>query len=170
MKKGQVQMTFNIGAMIPRMIFIIGAVLATVMLIKHFLLVNIDVAEAEGQILINRFIYSPDCVSFRDKDLGSTHAGIIDLERFNSEVLDECIFYGDENNYASAKLTLYLLDTGEDITAYYNQKGYEIWVPLLDMEGSGGSKSFQDFKYVFVRTNDELRRAILGIEVVTPNY
>ena len=169
-KKAQLGLTVNIGALIWRLIYILIIVVTIRVVVMHFIAVNIDVREAEGKILINRFIYSPDCISYANNEIGMVYPGIIDLQKFSQKTLENCVYYGERNDYAAANLTLHFLDTSGDMSVIYNQLGYDVWLPRVNMAGPGGAKAFYDSRYVLVRDNNNLRRAVLDIEVITPNY
>ena len=59
----------------------------------------------EITILVNRFLNSPDCLAYQDKETGRTYLGIIDLEKFSDKTLKKC--YSTEDNKLKAfRLTL----------------------------------------------------------------
>ncbi len=59
----------------------------------------------EMTILTNRFLNSPDCLAYQDKETGRAYPGIIDLEKFNDEALEKC--YSTEDSTLKAfKLSL----------------------------------------------------------------
>ena len=163
-------LTFNIGMLIPRLVLMVFATLSFVMLIRYFLILNIDVSEAQSQILINRFVYSPNCFSYTNPEFNRAYPGVVDLQRFDQKVLAECVYYGERNDYAAAKLVLRFFDTDEEVTLFYNQEGYDVWLPRVNMKGPGGAELFGDEKYVLVKDGENFRRAILDVEVLIPNY
>ncbi len=166
-KKASFQMVLTAGAYIRRLVYLIFIVLTIAWLAKYFIFVNIDVSEAEAKILINRFVYSPQCIAYTDNDIFRPYPGVVDLQRFNQEVLGSCVYYGEQNDYAAAKLVLHLLDTGEDIQVMYNKGGYDVWLPLVGI--SRGPELFQDSKYVLVMDEGNLRRAVLDTDVIIPS-
>lgn len=161
------QTTFNIGNLIPRLLFLVFITISIMMVIRFFIVLNVDIGETEARILMNRFVFSSGCLAYR----GSTRSypGIVDLSKFNPSTLNGCASYGDENNFAAAKLYLNIIDDGRTFTATYNKDGYEIWMPRVDIPGSGGSRAFYDTKYVHVMDGEEVLRAALVFEVVIPN-
>lgn len=162
-------LAFNVGNLIPRLLFLIFVTMSIVMMIRHFVILNIDVSETEAMVLMNRIMYSP-CITYYDSGIGRGFPGIIDLGKFNSNTLDNCISYGDDNDYASANITLIDLDGRNLGTRYYNKFGYEVWKPRADMVGPGGAKSYFDTRYVLVDTGGDRVAAVLFMEVIIPNY
>ena len=59
----------------------------------------------ETTILINRFLNSPECFAYQDKEIDRTYLGVIDLEKFNKKNLEKC-YFTDDNNLKAFKLTL----------------------------------------------------------------
>jgi len=44
----------------------------------------------ETTVLINRFLNSPECFAYQDEETGRIYTGIIDLDKFSNENLNEC--------------------------------------------------------------------------------
>jgi hypothetical protein len=65
-----------------------------------YILENLEVT-----ILINRFLNSPDCLAYQDKETGRTYSGVIDLEKFNDKTLEKC-YSTEDNDLKAFKLTL----------------------------------------------------------------
>jgi len=59
----------------------------------------------EMTILVNRFLNSPDCLAYQDKETGRTYSGVIDLEKFNNKTLKKC-YSTKDGNLKAFKLTL----------------------------------------------------------------
>ncbi|MFH1399600.1 MAG: hypothetical protein ABIG95_05820 [Candidatus Woesearchaeota archaeon] len=169
-KKAQLSMTFNVGLLIPRLIFMIIATLTVVMIVKTFLIVNINVSEAEAKVMMGRLIYSPYCISYVHPETGRSYPGMIDLTKFSTDRIENCIHYGESNDYLAAKLTLYFKDNGETESRFLNERGYAVWKPLADMNGPGSSNYYSDIFYVLVDDKGKIRRAVLSIEVLSPQY
>ena len=168
-KKGGLQSTYNTVMLVTRLLFIIMVTLSVVMVIRSFLIVNIDTSAVEARVLTNRFLYSPTCLQYFNSNIYRGYGGTIDMGRFSSFTLDSCASY-TENNFASAKLTLKFLDDGSTSEATYNLVGYEAWLPRVDIDGPGGSKYYVDKRLVLVKDIGGTRAAILHTEVVIPNY
>jgi len=59
----------------------------------------------EATIFINRFLNSPECLAYQDKETGRTYPGVIDLEKFNDQTLEKC-YFTEDNTLKAFKLTL----------------------------------------------------------------
>ncbi|MBW2970899.1 hypothetical protein KY320_01930 [Candidatus Woesearchaeota archaeon] len=168
-KKGGVEASMDIGQMIVRLLSLTFITLAITMFIRHFMIVNFDIQGVEASVLANRFVFSPDCISYRDDSTDRSYSGIIDLHNFNSKVLDECIYFGEKNKFAAANLTLRFLDTGKNESILYNPDGYILLLPRAGFEGAGGTYYHKESRYVLVQDSQKLRNAVLDIEVLIPN-
>jgi hypothetical protein len=171
-RQGQFEMTFDLAWAIPRMMLIVYVTVCIVMLARHFLVQNVDVAEAESKILANRFLFSPQCLAYRDPRQSRVEVGMIDASAFTSYNLNRCANFSVSNDFAAAKLTLTLLYTDEVREVYFNQDGYDAWLPRVGFLGPGGARLHTEWRYVLVRDSatDAARKALLTIEVLTPNY
>jgi hypothetical protein len=168
-RKSQTAMAVNEGMLILRLLFMVFVAMSIVVLVNKFVALNADVGPAERNILANRFLISPSCLAYTDKIIDRPYPGIIDLSRFNSTVLDSCIYFGKINNYAAANLTLQFIGPGTKMSAVYNELGYAVFRPKAGIEGAGGSTLFTDTRYVLVMDKGELKKALITIELLTPN-
>jgi len=167
-KRAQYHSTINQLHFVMRMLMLIFVALSVVIIVRKFMILSIDTGPLESNILINRLIYSPDCLADRDSLL-RLRPGIIDLERFTEGTLNKCLFYGDQNDFAAGNLTLLFLETDQRHELLYNRQGYLLLKPRAGAEGPGGARSFSDWKYVLANDKGTLRKAILFIEVILPN-
>jgi hypothetical protein len=177
-KKAETSMTVNYGLTLIRVLFMVFVSLSVVILITKFVGLNANIRDTEGNILLNRLYLSPSCLSYTDPATGRQYPGIIDASRFQSAVLVSCMYFGQENNHAAANLTLLYLGTGKINQTYYNEVGYILLYPRADQTGIGGRAGyrgpgsamlFSDRRYVLVMDDNTLRRAVLTIELITPN-
>jgi hypothetical protein len=168
-KKAQTSMTVNEGLMIVRLLFIVFVSVSVVFLVFKFVALSVDIKNSEGNILINRLISSPGCLAYTDKTLGRSYPGIIDLSRFNPETLNNCIYFGESNDFAAASLNLTTIGTGAVYSAYYNEQGYKILYPKAGAQGSGGSMLFVEKRYVQIMDESGLKGGLLIVQLVLPN-
>ncbi len=159
---------------IPKIIAIGIIFIVTVMLVNRYILTKVDVQDLEASLLIDRMIYSKNCFSYYYDDLKRPYPGVIDLEKFTSENLDSCIFYGsteeeNKNRYTSAKLVLKNLETDEKHPIYHNQDKYSDWYPLRGISGPGGTKLYEESNYVLIKTDDGFEKGRLNFYVILPN-
>lgn len=168
-KKASLDMAFNVGQMIIRIIALTFITLVVVMFIRHFILVDLEVKDVEANVLVNRLIFSPNCIAYENLDFGRVYPGIVDITRFNSAVLEECVYYGERNDFIAANLTLSYLDAAETQYTYLNKEGYILLQPRTNFKGEGGANYYAFERYVLVQDEENQRGAILTIEVVLPN-
>ena len=165
-KKGGYTLAFNIVYWIPRMILIIIIATTVVSMIRSFLFFTIDVSETEGYVLTNRIVFSPDCLAYIDLT-GRVHLGYVDINKFNKDSIEACLYFGEQNDYAAARLTLNYMD-GSSVEVMYNPIGFDILAPRAGVDGPGSADYFASTYYVHV-IGDEKQPAVLSIELVTPN-
>ncbi len=162
---------------IPKIIAIAIIFLAVVLYVNRFIYTKLDIQDIEASLLVDRMIYSKNCFSYYDRELGRPYPGIVDYTRFSSDILDSCMYYGvDEegnsmNRYTSAKLILTYYENGkeESATIFHNKDWYENWLPLEGIRGPGGTYSHKESNYVLIKKNDELLRGKLEFDVILPN-
>lgn len=169
---------------IPRIIFLIAVLFAVVILVKIFIITNVDVRQVESNILINRLLYSKDGLSYYDESLKRVYPGVVDLNKFrqlsinNPNWLDNtAINYGSDNPIIAAKITLKNIgsivkekQSANDITIFYNKDRFDKWEPrtLVTVRGGAGSvKSFQEQRYVLAKDNELLHPAVLEFYVIS---
>jgi hypothetical protein len=169
-KRAEYDTTLDQGMLIFRMILMIIIALSIVILVNKFLVLSVDVKGLETNLLLNRLIYSPDCLSYQDDTL--THKpGIIDLQKFNEANLNRCLYFGERNDFAAANLSLVFFDLAPRNSTYYNSVGYQLLNPRQGLTGEGGSTKLSDWRYVLVqaKAGQEPKKAMLFIDVVVPN-
>jgi hypothetical protein len=167
-KKADYDVTLDQGWLVFRMILMIIIALSIVILVNRFLVLTVDVRELEANLLLNRLIYSPDCLSYQDDTL-SAKPGIIDLQKFSEASLSNCLYFGERNDFAAANLSLVFFDTTPRNSTYYNSVGYQLLSPRTGLTGPGGSTRLSDWRYVLVKDSTGFRKALLLIDVVVPN-
>lgn len=162
---------------IPRIIFLIVVVFAVVLLVKILIITIIDARDTEANVLVNRFLFSKDGLSYYDDKIKRVYPGIIDFKKFeslssnNPNSLDtEGISYGPDNPLIAAKITLKYVEPGLELTAYYNKDKYDKWSPrvLPTVTGGAGSvKAFTEKKFVLVKEGDKLSPAFLEFDIIS---
>jgi len=166
---GQTSMTVNEGMLIIRLLFMIFVAMSVVVLVTKFVALSAEVGPAERGIMANRLVLSPACLAYTDNITHRPYPGMIDLSRFNSSVLDSCAYFGQTNDYAAANLTLLFIGPGTKRNVVYNELGYALLSPKSGIARPGGATLYKDTRYVLVMNEGEPRRALLTIELLTPN-
>ena len=161
---------------IPKFIYLIIAFLSVIFLLRLLILNNIDASDAEARILANRIFYSPNVISYFDKDIERGYAGIIDFEKYRklenidiNEMDTKTITYGQDNKLIAAKLTLDNIETNAEDTAFYNKDSYNFWEPRILSTVTGGSgsvKSIMEQRYVLIKTKDTMYKGILKMQII----
>jgi len=147
-----------------RMIFI-AILFYTVYLFAYSQIkINIDIDDTRNLIFVKRLLYSPNSFSYTDNITGRTYPGIIDINRFDSDILAKA-FNFSKNNIA-AKIELTNLENNEKKEIYLNQKWYERWHPLTKFEQY--EKKIKQ-RYVLINDNGKLKEGLLRIDVVISN-
>lgn len=166
-KKAQVTEKFMMQ--IPKLIMLILVFFIVIAIINVYRVDKLDVQQIESSLLLDRILYSRNCISYVNPDTTRSYPGIIDLNRFSSDNLESCLYYEDENRNNAAKLILEDLDGNSIKTVFYNKKWYENWYPLIGISGSGGTKLFSERNYVLIKEDDGLKKAKLITYTIIPN-
>ena len=111
----------------------------------------------EITILINRFLNSPDCLVYQDKETGRTYPGVINLEKFNGQTLEKC-YSTEDNDLKAFKLTLESLNP--DITSKFDTKRNFISTPNWEPR-----RYTQTSQYVLIHYKENFYRGKLLIAV-----
>ncbi len=167
-RKGQFSLTINEGMLVIRMVFMIFVALSIVFVVNKFNVQTVDIRPLEANLLANRMIYSPDSLAY-SSGLRGAQPGIINLSRFNEDILNSSVYYGPQNDYIASNLSLLFLDTMERKEAIYNSNGYTLLKPRAGYDGTGGAQEYFSWRYVLVDDGGSLRKAILYIDTIVPN-
>jgi len=154
-KKAGFILTGELILWIPRTLLLIISFLAVIWILGAYANRSLDTSDVEFYILNNRLFYSKNCFSYDGKS-------IIDVERFNQDVLENCV---DLGNHIGLKLTL-----------NYNEKKIEL-VNNEDLFKRGfyvkDIKSKYDYKpekrYVLIFDKDNFYPGSLEVGAVFKN-
>ncbi len=117
------------------------------------------------KIIVNRLFFSANSISYVDETIGKVYPGIIDIEKFENNVLDAS-FFTRENKAAAAKLDLINLDTNETKEAYINKDLYDRWKNYVKFEQYS---SVKDQFYVLIKDGDNQYSGLLKVNVLMHN-
>ncbi len=134
---------------------VILIVAAVLLIIRAYIVTNVDIRDTETRIFAARIHYAPTSIILFDNDLNRAFPGIIDLEKFNDFTLMNSIVIND-NSFIAAKLSLYNLDGKPIKSAYFDQVWYERWEPLAESRigGPGGADKFTFTRNVLFKGED----------------
>lgn len=149
-----------------KLIFL-AIVVVFVLFTVNLLVVNdLGVENLRAQTFVERVLSSPDCLPYYNENIDKSYSNIIDINKFKTETLENCIDYGDKNK-VSAKLTLKNLSKKDEnpITIFHKKSDYEQWAPF-SLDGKYYVKINKQ-RYVLIKSNDKTYRGRLQMEVVT---
>lgn len=119
---------------IVRLIIILILATSVIAIVQVFNANSLNTKELEMNILFQRIYYS-DIITYEEG--GKLQTGIIDLNKFKTENLDEQINYTSPRHIA-ARLTI--KSPGEiSIQAFLNEKWFERWKQAIDQTTFGSS-------------------------------
>ena len=122
---------------------------------------NIDVKGIKTTIFVNRLLYSPNSISYRDPVTDRVYPGVINTDNFNENTLNKAFNY--DKNPVAARLELKNLETNETIEAYLNKEWYDRWEPLTKFEQY--EKTIK-WRYVLIKDNEKFIQGLLRIDTV----
>jgi len=141
-------------------IIIIVAVFFAIVLSNHYL-IGLNSHEVENLILIKRLTYSPNLLAYKDPSTGRVYPGVIDIEKFHTEDLEQNLL--NKNNRIAVNIELTYLDTQEVKRAYINEQKARAWDDYVVI---GGYDSSVLKRYVKIYENGELHPGLLRIKVL----
>lgn len=150
---------------VVRLITILILATSIVAVVQVFKVNSLDTAELEMNILFQRIYYS-DIITY--EEAGKLETGIIDLEKFTSENLNEQINYTSSRHIATR---LKLEIPGETIPAIFlNEKWFERWKQSIDQTTFGGSahNSVEKKIPVSIMQGGILKKGILEALIIMP--
>lgn len=166
-KKGQ--MSFNFIIMIPRLIFVFIVCFAIAMLIRVYIVTEIDLGQVESHLMMNRLLNSPS--GFIYERNGRHYPEIIDPERLKDDILDEAFTYKTREVFG-AKILLKDAANSLEWEAYVAKDVYNKLIPSHALGGGGGGSTLvtrtMAVQY-YDSTKDEFLPAVLEIELVMRN-
>jgi len=171
-KKGVV---FNVLMWFFKIFFLVIVLFTLILLIRSFIVTELNVFNAESDIFIQRIMLSRDSISYYDVDIDRVYPGIIDLDKFTSatidKVLNDSVYYGTENKKIAASFTL--KDESDNVikSITYNPDYFSRWKEMYEaqwMNGPGGVGAKAKRFEVLIK-GTELKRGFLEIVVILPN-
>ncbi len=157
---------------IPRLMFFTFVALTVVLLVRTYITYTVEVRDAEIEVQANRIIYSPACLAYYDETLERGYPGVVDLNKLLDVRLDNCMRYGERNDFLAMNVTLRPVDGsgGSIAEAMFNAEGWDAWLPREGLPGPGGTYMRRVRRLVLYREgNAEPKPAILDIQALVPN-
>ena len=176
MKNKKAITTFEMVIWMPRIVFIVIIMFAVMVLIRSFVTTTVDVSELQANVFAYRVIYSPNSISYYDKDMQRAYPGVIDFDKFKSQeaekFLENSINYGQKNKEIAARLLLKDLSDNNDISVFYNEDFFKEQEKLAYSgftEGPGGARLYVKKYEVLISKNGIMSNGKLTMEIVVPN-
>ena len=166
-KKG---MAFEAVHSILWMIYYAMMLLVVITLIYFLLGIDINIREAETDMIAYNLMYSSASFTYRNDDLQRTYPNYVNIDRFNNDTLNG--FLADQNHIA-AKVTLVNLNDSTTKSIYLNKLWFDRWYPLAatGVPGPGGATLTEKAMPVIITDSKMQRRepGMLLIDAVVPN-
>jgi hypothetical protein len=123
-----------------RFIFLVIAFLAVIFVLRIYMISDFKTEYIEGEMLLYNAFYSPDGFSYVDSAIGRTYPGLIDLEKFTDQTLDNSEFFTN-NNHIAARFTLKTPYGSAFKEAYLNKNYFILKYPIAktNQKGSGSA-------------------------------
>ena len=180
-KKGQVDQSIGLMEMmeyIPKVVVLIIVMFIIYNLVNIGVKNEVDVFEAESDMVMQRLLYSQNGLSYYDTDLRRLYPGTIVLENFNDKRL-ESMFSQEEDKTPHFAMKLKLQDVEfadkfEDLPeieiAYFNSEWYHRWEVLTGYLGSGGKRLLTEtFQVTILHEDGKRTMGDLEINIIFPN-
>ena len=171
LRKSKKGIAFNVTMMIPRFIFLVVVSLAIVVMVRSFVITNIDTGGAEAKIFAERVMYSSSALAYYDEDIDRVYPGVVDMGNFVESRLENSIKYPNPRVLA-ANITLYDKNQRRVMeSVYYNEVWYKNWYPkaVSGVSGSGGVGTIEITKPVIYKNSTSENMGFLVFEVLMPN-
>lgn len=124
--------------------------------------------ELEFEIFYNGLFLSKNGISYYDSTIDRVYPEIVDVTKLNDkyfqEVLNKTFYYGLENKFMAANITLENSDS-----QFYNLYWFNRFKPLVGKRGSGGVKSYEKTIPVLIRENNQIKQGKITIVLLTQN-
>ena len=163
-------MAFNFIAMIPRIFFLIVAMLACVIMISMFINQNFKTQNVQADILITGMMYGAGGVGYYDSVIGRNYPYIVKLDSLSESNLNTFFAYPN-NNLITAEITILDQNEKELKKIYYNKQWWKNWEPLMysRIKGIGGvKKSEQKFPIIYVDSKNTEKMGVIRFRVLQP--
>ena len=105
-------------------IFLIIVMLMVVYLVRNYVKVKFDTKEIEAELVLNELILTNNGIIYKDNTISRYYPGIIDLNDFNQDTIDQIISYGPKNSFLAANISLTYLNNTIIKSIIYNEEWY----------------------------------------------
>tara|TARA_Y100000310_G_scaffold209429_1_gene210086 strand:- start:836 stop:1306 length:471 start_codon:yes stop_codon:yes gene_type:complete len=114
---------------------------------------DINVKDAEADLVMRKLYYSSDCFAFEDNNV---HLGVIDLSKFNEERLESCF----SKSYA---IKVELKELNKIISTKFHSSEFD----LCSVQNEKNKCSFTTQQYVLVNENGKIKQGeMLKVNII----
>lgn len=162
-RKKRALTSFNMLVMMLRIVFLVIALLAIIVIISFGLEVNLETKSTEAYTLMGRLLYSPEGLSLNDPITGRVVSGVIDVNNLNNSRLDSGVYIKSNNRLcARAEIYIYTNSTPEFVgVAKFKEDLFNAYNPMADswakIPGVGGVDKFDQTYPIIVQRADGSR-------------
>ena len=94
--------------------------------------------ELRAELISLRFANIPECFAYQDENTNRVYPGVIDLEKFNRERLNNCYFTAEEEGIHDYNFRLNLEEQGSEIITnnYFNDVDFTLYKTIVVKNGN----------------------------------
>jgi hypothetical protein len=135
------------------MILIVGLILVLVIFPRYEQSLVEVPPELRAELISLRFVNTPECFTYQDQITGRIFAGVIDLQKFNQQQLDECYRTEQEKGFTDYNFGLELegytpIVDGQKKSLrtnnFFNKVDFTLYKPVLVKNGN----SFEETRLI----------------------
>lgn len=135
---------------------------------------EVDIFDAESEMIIQRLMYSRDSFTYHDADIDRLYPGMLELDKFTEQTLYSMFNPAGDDGHLALRLTLAIwTKSGQQSDVkqiYLNKENFDKWIVLTGFLGRGGKKlRTETFQVTALGQNNQKFIGDLKIEVVMPN-
>ncbi len=159
---------------LPRVVVLVVLIFIVHGLVNVGIKNEVDIFDAESEMIIQRLMHSKDSFTYYDADIGRLYPGMLELDKFTEQTLYSMFNPAGDDEHLSMKLTLTTWKKSREKLdvkpIYLNRENFEKWIVLTGFLGRGGKKlRTETFQVTALAKDNQKFVGDLKIEVVMPN-
>jgi hypothetical protein len=168
--KSKKAMEFALTFSVMWLIYLVLMLVVIVTLINFLLMVDLNIAQTETEVMVNNFIYSYNGFSYKNEELQRNYPNYIDINKFDEKNIGK---FEAGQQHLAARFILKDIKQGTSKTVYYNKEWFDKWygLAITGLPGPGGAtKTTKSLPVIITDSKNAYeKQGMLIIEVVTPN-
>ncbi len=106
--------------------------------------------ELKAELISLRFTNTPECFAYENVEVGRVYPGIIDLDKFNQEQLNNCYLTESERGYTDYNFGITLKEQNINLLTnnYFNTVSFTIYKDVIVRDGN---HLFKDQLIIYVQ-------------------